>query len=184
MTLLDSATMRARTLASSVVLTFSLAEMALLGGCDADEKADAPPAVGEPKRKPPTREAQPPPKAMPAPEPTGHDNPPSPKLGEPEVDTKTAAEPEEVDPFPFPSNQLKTKGKLTMLQANGTCVSVRDNTCKPGKHCNPPKPKTVKCPSGLRLPTASNDGEVYTRGDQTCWERESDQRSRRVVCPE
>jgi len=218
--------MRPRRLATSVVITISLAQ---LGGCDTkpapDGKAEAgKPGEGavKPEKKTEPRSKQDALRPDPAPR-----NPPSIRNkpadggdsagadGAPAADGGDKADgggdkadgggdkadggdktkkPAEVDPFKFPANQLDLpKDKRIVLEANGTCVQTSTRVCKPGVHCNPPKPKAVKCPKELRLPKPKGDAEVYRIGLQTCWQRGESTcaegevcdppPSTRVVCP-
>lgn len=214
--------MRRRNLALSVVVTVSLAELSG-GGCDSTKgkgervtqtKPDAktkPDADVEPDAKAgPDADVEPDAKAGPdlgapktadiddVPEPK-HANPPPAKPGGAGLTVPTAVEasdpkkPEEKEPFPFPANVIKGDGATVMLQADGTCVKTKEAQCKPGKHCNPPKPKKIKCPKQLRLPRSKGSNEVYAIPNQTCWQRGTSKcaegeaceppPSTRVVCP-
>lgn len=217
--------MRRRSLATSVVVTISLVELAGIGGCDG---ADKPKPVAQAKksdgktRDAKTRDAKTPDAKTPdtktpdtkAPDtktpdakaPAGetgaapptdphavpdhvHSNPPPPD----KPASAKPANPMEPDPFPYPSNKLERDGTTTMLQADGTCMRVKENKCKPGAHCNPPKPKKIKCPKELQLPRKKGKAEVYEAANHTCWQRGvadcagSDDcdpvPSTRVVCP-
>lgn len=184
--------MARRALAAPFVVTISLAAFPACDSsktevADAKKSDDGKKAEGGKKddaKKPedPPRVHKNPPALPPEPDPVPEDS-----------KDETKDEPEEIDPFKPPKNRI-TKGKETiLLEADGTCVSQVDTTCAPGKHCNPPPPKTVKCPADLQLPKATKKADVYRRPDRTCWEKgeaecaEGEEcpppPSTRVVCP-
>jgi hypothetical protein len=102
---------------------------------------------------------------------------------------------EEVNPLPPPKNRFQAENATIQLQQEGRCVEQRKLDCKPGKHCNPPPPKTIECPKELQLPAATQADAVWQKRDRICWEPEAGAckpgdagcdkpKARRVVCPD
>ena len=187
--------MARRALAAPFVVTISLSAMP---ACDSSkteiadaEKADA--KTPEPKKPEPERVHKNPPALPPEPVPEDSKNDTKDDTKD-ETNEAAPPKPEEVDPFKPPKNRITEGKETTQLQPDGTCMKHVDTTCAPGKHCNPPPPKAVKCPKDLRLPKAAKGAEIYQRPDRTCWQKGKEDcpegeacpppPSTRVVCPE
>jgi len=145
--------MSRRTLAVSVVVTISLADV----GCTASsEPTRNPPPDAVTKTEPVTK---PPPEREPInsnpPGPSADDGEPVADDGKPAADDGGAADGGVVAP---PKEQIHRL-------PDGTCERIVDVVCDPGDSCNPPAPEIVPCP----LPVARDPSRVKLRGEE-CWE--------------
>jgi len=135
--------MRRRTLAASVVVTVSLAELACTSG------------TGGETRNPPPQQVDT--KTPPDPEPISR-NPPDPSAGE--------VPPEEKPPEEKPPEQIPGDKVTVEKQPDGTCIEYVSVYCPPGDSCNPPPPREVPCP----LPEPKLADNVKQKPDGSCWE--------------
>jgi hypothetical protein len=174
-----------RSFARSVVVTISLAEVAVACGSGKEPLPGNPPPPEEkaakkvapaepPPRKAPEIERKSPGTNLPPEEPSGY---------------------AEVNPYPPPKNRIQGENVATQLQQEGRCIEQRRMECPPGKHCNPPPPRVIECPKELALPKAKHAETVWQKRDRMCWEPEAgactpgtdgceDPKARRVVCPD
>lgn len=134
--------MRRRTLAASVVVTVSLAELACTS------------SSGGETRNPPPQELD---TKKPDPEPISR-NPPDPSAGE--------VPPEEKPPEEKPPEEAYGDKITIEKMPDGTCMEYVSVYCPPGDSCNPPPPREVPCP----LPEPKVATNVDQRPDGSCWE--------------
>ncbi len=173
-----------RSFSRSVVVTLSLAELACGGG-------EAKPEP-QPRGNPPPLEK------------SAETRADAPKKEAPEIPRKTPGtdlppeEPSgyvEVDPYAPPKHKVDGDMLTVMLQPEGKCREIKRIDCPPGKHCNPPPPRTIDCPQELALPAAKTPDALWQKRDRTCWEPEDgackpgtegcvEPKARRVVCPD
>jgi hypothetical protein len=173
-----------RSFARSVVVTISLAEVAIGCGSGSEPPLGNPPPPEEAPRK--VAKAQSKPK----------------KVDEiPRIPPGTNLPPEkpsgyaEVNPYPAPKHRIQQEHGFVQLAQEGRCYEQRRLECKPGKHCNPPPPRVIDCPEELTLPAAKTPDAVWQKRDRMCWEPEKgackpgtdgceNPPARRVVCPD
>ena len=181
--------MAARTLAASVVVTISLAEL----GCTSSGGVETrnPPHKLEPQKPEELEEPEEPEEPE---EVLVGRNPPDPSLasaGEHEAGDDGDAvgneggapeggddEGEADDGGGEGPDAAQANVRITQ-QPDGTCVSFpTDFKCPTGATCNPPPPKPVECPPEQQLPTAKDPADVTKRDNGQCWEH------RKIRCPE
>jgi hypothetical protein len=138
--------MSRRTLAVSVVVTISLAEIGCTPSSSGEAPVTAPVTVNDPK-KPEIEVIAP--------------NPPDPA-------PSTAVE-DEGDDFGSAPAQVASKVRIER-RSDGTCLEIVDVACPEGVQCNPPPPTVVPCPPDHPdLPEAKQGENVTRRDDGSCW---------------
>ncbi|MCA9652935.1 MAG: hypothetical protein H6712_19785 [Myxococcales bacterium] len=157
--------MRQRHFARSVVVTFSLAELAACTGASEDlSKTVNPPPPQVDDGTPEADGGAPPADGGAAPADGGDErpiiaNPPEPRP----------------EPEPRPPTEITSRSTIEHLD-DGTCIEHLSVDCPPGMACNPPPPREVPCPEPAR-PDATVVDNVHKRPDGSCWE------SYEVECP-
>lgn len=171
--------MRRRTLAASVVVTVSLAELACTSSPGGETRNPPPQALD-------TKKPEPEPISRNPPDPSAGEVPPEEIPGDkitiekmpngtcreyvdvycPPGDSCNPPPPREV-PCPLPE---ATVAKNVSQKSDGSCWEYFNAKCPEGAKCNPPPPHEVQCPKEMELPTAKNPDAVSVRENGECYE--------------
>lgn len=182
--------MKRRTLAASVVVTVSLADLACTSG---RTTGNPPPPTADGGEEPISRNP-------PGPEPEPVRPPPRETIEtladgtcvlhvEEVCDPGDSCNPPPPRPVPCPgatTDALPIASNVDAVdrRGDGTCWEALSGLpCPEGVRCNPPPPRQVQCPpEQAALPHATNVARVHERPDGTCWEVAETKCPPKVMC--